>query len=102
MSEVIVNNSSRNSERNKMVNINFRSNQMVKRRAEEVCKEMGMPMSSALNAFLRYLGTHRRIPFEIALDDPWYDDSNQAYLHSQIEGVRKGEIVLEQHELVED
>ncbi len=38
----------------------------IKKRAEEACKEMGLPMSSALVGFLRFVGDEKRIPFEFA------------------------------------
>lgn len=38
----------------------------IKKRAEEACKEMGLPMSSALVGFLRFIGDEKRIPFEFA------------------------------------
>lgn len=50
----------------------------VKKRAEAACKAMGLPMSSAITGFLRYVGDERRIPFEFAAPA----ESREAYFSS--------------------
>ena len=53
-----------------MVQVNFRVEEEVKRRAELACKNMGMNMSTAINIFLVKMGNEQRIPFEIKMDVP--------------------------------
>lgn len=71
-------------------NVNVRTDIEVKQRAEQVLKEMGLPMSSAINAFLRYIGNERRIPFEFALDSRESDEAYFRSLKKESEAWREG------------
>lgn len=42
----------------------------VKREAEEVLDEIGIPLSTAINVFLKAVAREKRIPFEFS-DDPF-------------------------------
>lgn len=83
------------------VNINFRAKKEDKVKADRVCKELGISMSSALNVFLKTIAREQRIPLDFSLD-PFYAPSNQRYLQSQVDGVETGSIKLEKHSLIED
>lgn len=47
----------------------------VKKKAEQVCGDIGMSLSTAINIYLKKLGREKRIPFEVAVD-PFYSQEN--------------------------
>ena len=49
-----------------MAQVNIRVDDNVKAKAESVCSELGMNMTTAINIFLVKLGNERRIPFEVS------------------------------------
>lgn len=71
----------------------------VKREAEQVCEDMGMSMSTAVNIYLKRLGRERRIPFEVMAESLWSSE-NAAILDRRIADIRAGRNVSE-HELIE-
>lgn len=71
----------------------------VKREAEQVCEDMGMSMSTAVNIYLKRLGRERRIPFEV-MAEPFWSSENAAILDRRIADIRTGRNVSE-HELIE-
>ena len=71
----------------------------VKREAEQVCEDMGMSMSTAVNIYLKRLGRERRIPFEV-MAEPCWSSENAAILDRRIADIRAGRNVSE-HELIE-
>lgn len=71
----------------------------VKREAEQVCEDMGMSMSTAVNIYLKRLSRERRIPFEVMAEPFWYSE-NAAILDRRIADIRAGRNVSE-HELIE-
>ena len=82
-----------------MVQVNFRVEEEVKRRAELACKNMGMNMSTAINIFLVKLGNEQRIPFEVSAD-PFYSAENMAELERRVADANAGRNMHE-HELIE-
>ena len=50
-----------------MVNLNVRVDEDVKRRAEMICQELGLNLSTAVNVFLRQSVRAGGIPFELRL-----------------------------------
>ena len=71
----------------------------VKREAEQVCEDMGMSMSTAVNIYLKRLSRERRIPFEV-MAEPFWSSENAAILDRRIADIRSGRNVSE-HELIE-
>ena len=71
----------------------------VKREAEQVCEDMGMSMSTAVNIYLKRLGRERRIPFEV-MAEPFWSSENATILDRRIADIRAGRNVSE-HELIE-
>ena len=51
-----------------MVQISVRIDDEVKRSAEQVCADIGMSLSTAINIYLKKLGRERRISFEVRAD----------------------------------
>lgn len=82
-----------------MVQVNFRVDEEVKRRAELACKNMGMNMSTAINIFLVKMGNEQRIPFEVSAD-PFYSAENMAELERRVADAKAGRNMHE-HELIE-
>lgn len=81
------------------VNVNFKLDADVKKKMELACSEMGLSMSAAFTIFAKKVGRERRIPFEVSAD-PFYSESNMAYLRRGIAALNAGKGV--KHELIED
>lgn len=82
-----------------MAQISLRVDDTVKRNAEQVCEDIGISMSTAINIYLKKLGRERRIPFEVAAD-PLYSSENAAILDKRIADIRAGKNRAE-HALIE-
>ena len=78
----------------------IRIDDSLKRDFDKVCDDLGMPMSTAINIFLRAVVRENRIPFELRAD-PFYSRENMAELERRVADVRAGKSVLKQHELIE-
>ena len=50
--------------------VNFRMDEEDKKGMEEVCKELGLSMSTAFTLFAKKMRREKRIPFEIGLGHP--------------------------------
>ena len=53
-----------------MSQISIRIDDNVKKEAENVCKDIGISLSSAINIYLKRIGRERRIPFELSSEIP--------------------------------
>ncbi len=51
-------------------NLNIRTNKEIKDRADSICSELGMNMTTAVNMFLRAMVRENGIPFELKLNEP--------------------------------
>ena len=60
--------------------VNFRMDEEDKKGMEEVCKELGLSMTTAFTLLAKKMRREKRIPFEVSID-PFYTDSNISYLH---------------------
>ena len=83
------------------VNVNFRMDENLKKSMEQVCTEMGMSMTTAFTIFAKKVSREKRIPFEITAD-PFYSESNMAYLTNVISDIEAGTANLVEHNLRED
>ena len=81
--------------------VNFRLDEDVKRNMEQVCKEMGMSMTTAFTIFATKVSRERRIPFEVTAD-PFYSKSNLEYLKQISRDIASGRAHFAEHELIED
>ena len=81
--------------------VNFRMDEDDKKGMEEVCKDLGMSMSTAFTIFAKKMRRERRIPFEVSVD-PFYSDANMAYLKKVISEIDSGKVTLTEHALIED
>ena len=82
-----------------MAQLSVRISDDVKRNAEQVCEDIGMSISTAINIYLKRLGREGRIPFEVSAD-PFYSQENIAVLDRRIADIRAGRNVTA-HELIE-
>lgn len=81
------------------VNVNFRLDEVDKKRMENVCNELGLSMSAAFTIFAKKVGREHRIPFEISVD-PFYSESNVAHLRRGIAALNAGLGV--EHDIIEE
>jgi DNA-damage-inducible protein J len=72
-----------------------------KKGMEEVCKELGMSMSTAFTIFAKKMRRERRIPFDVSVD-PFYSDENMEYLKKIISEIESGKAQLTEHALLEE
>ncbi len=80
--------------------INFRMDEDLKTQMEEVCKEMGISMTTAFTIFAKKVIRERRIPFEVSAD-PFYSEDNITELKRRINNLEAGITSLKEHELIE-
>ena len=83
------------------VMINFRMDEELKKSMEETCKDLGLSMTTAFTIFAKKMTREKRIPFDVSVD-PFYSESNMAYLKKVVEDIESGKAVLAEHELIED
>lgn len=79
--------------------VNIRMDEQLKKAMDEVCKELGMNMSTAITIFAKKMCREQRIPFDVSIDS-FYSDSNMAHLMRGIETLNAGKGV--ERELIEE
>lgn len=80
--------------------VNFRMDSEDKKGMEEVCKELGLSMTTAFTIFAKKMRREKRIPFEISVD-PFYSEENMEYLKKVISEIDSGKAKLVEHDLIE-
>ena len=55
----------------------------LKKKAEQVCADIGISLSTAINIYLKKLGREKRIPFEVSVD-PFYSQENMNRLRDSV------------------
>jgi len=81
--------------------VNFRMDEDDKKGMEEVCRELGLSMTTAFTMFAKKIRREKRIPFEISID-PFYSESNMNHLNRVVSEIDSGKAKLVKHELMED
>ena len=81
--------------------VNFRMEESLKKEMEQICKELGMSMSTAFTIFAKKMTREKRIPFDVCID-PFYSECNMTYLKKVIGDIESGKAILTEHELIED
>lgn len=83
--------------------VNFRIDDQLKANVEEICRKMGMSLTTALTVFCRKVEQERKIPFEITAEaeDPFYSESNIRYLKGKLDALNAGTLPLEEHDLIQ-
>nr|WP_300917065.1 type II toxin-antitoxin system RelB/DinJ family antitoxin [uncultured Acetatifactor sp.] len=83
--------------------VNFRMDAELKESVEEICRKMGMNLTTAITIFCTKVAQERRIPFEITADPaPFYSESNIRYLEKKMQDYKAGRLKLAEHELIEE
>lgn len=68
---------------------------------DNFCHAVGLNTSTAINLFIKTVLREKRIPFEITFTpDPFFNETNQAYVLKSVEELREGKGQV--HELIED
>ena len=81
-------------------NINIRMDEDLKKKFDEICNELGLNMTTAINVFARAVVRKHGIPFDLNLnDDPFYSEQNVARLRKSIYSINEGNGKV--HELIE-
>ena len=80
--------------------VNVRMDEDVKKSMEEICKELGITMSTAFNIFARKMSREKRIPFDVSID-PFYLESNMKAIEESIKQLREGKVVVKTMEELE-
>ena len=65
----------------------------LKKQAETLFDDMGLNMATAFTIFTKTVVRQGKIPFEI-VDDPFYNEANQARLREAIKGLEAGQGVV--------
>ena len=81
--------------------VNVRMDEEVKKAMEEVCKELGITMSTAFNIYARKIVREKRIPFDVSVD-PFYSESNIKALEESIQQLKEGKTVTKTMEYLEE
>ena len=84
----------------RVVNVNFRLDEDVKKKMEQACADMGISMTTAFTIFAKKVGRERRIPFEVSAD-PFYSESNEKHLEKITAEINAGTAKLTDHELID-
>lgn len=84
---------------NSTKNVNFRMDAAMKEQIDEICQEMGINLTTALNIFVKKVIQERRIPFDITAD-PFYSAENMAHVRRGIAQLNAGH--GKEHSLIEE
>ncbi len=77
--------------------VNFRMDEDLKRNMEEICKDLGLSMTTAFTIFAKKMTREKRIPFDVSVD-PIYSESNMAHLRRGVEALNAGKGI--EHDIV--
>lgn len=80
--------------------VNFRIDEETKKEMEELCNELGITVSAALNIFIKKMIREKRIPFEVSID-PFYSESNIKALEKSVEQLKEHKVVSKTMEELE-
>lgn len=80
--------------------VNIRMDEELKHGMEEVCRELGMDMTTAITIFARKMTREKRIPFEVSID-PFYSERNLRAIEESLDQLRQGKVVVKTLEELE-
>ena len=84
-----------------MATITVRLDDALKNNFARTCDDLGLDMTTAFTIFAKKMTREKRIPFDVSVD-PFYSESNMAYLKKVVEDIESGKVALAEHELIED
>lgn len=77
-----------------MTTVSLRLDDNMKKELDEVCESIGMNITTFFMIYAKKVLRDRKIPFELSVPlDPFYSDSNMAYIHQAERQVERGETV---------
>lgn len=79
--------------------VNFRMDVDTKKAMEDVCKELGMNVTTAFTIFAKKMARERRIPFEVSVD-PFYSEANMEHIRRSLAQLDAGK--GDTHELLDE
>jgi len=82
-----------------MTQINILVDDEIKHNAERIFDDIGLNMSTAINAFLKKVARERRIPFELS-EDLFYSENNIRYLETIMNDIKEGKAHFAEHDLI--
>ena len=82
----------------KAATVTMRADNELKQEVESLCGEMGLTLSTAYTMLLKAIVRTRSIPFKLKAD-PFYSETNQAYLRKSIQELEAGHGM--EHDLVD-
>jgi len=75
--------------------VTVRVDSALKSKADEICSEMGISISGAINIFLKRMVRDRAIPFRVeASQDNFYSEENTAHLKAAAARMDKGKFEI--------
>ncbi len=80
--------------------VNFRIDEKTKKEMEDICSELGITVSTALNIFIKKMTREKRIPFEVSID-PFYSESNMKAIEESIQQLKENKVVVKTMEELE-
>ena len=75
--------------------VSFRMDAELKKTTEEICKGMGLTLTSAFTMFAAKVVQERAIPFKVALPplDPFYSEENLSHIEHSLDQLERGEVI---------
>ena len=75
--------------------VSFRMDAELKKTTEEICKGMGLTLTSAFTMFAAKVAQERAIPFKVALPplDPFYSEENLSHIERSLDQLERGEVI---------
>ena len=80
--------------------VNFRIDEKTKKEMEDICSELGITVSTALNIFIKKMTREKRIPFDVSID-PFYSESNMKAIEESIQQLKENKVVVKTMEELE-
>ena len=81
--------------------VTARVDEKDKKEFDEFCSDVGLNTSTAINLYIKTVLREKRIPFDISQSgDPFYSQSNRAYVKKSVKELREGKGTV--HELIEN
>ena len=78
--------------------VNFRMDEDLKKNMEEICKDLGLSMTTAFTIFAKKMTREKRIPFDVSVD-PFFSESNMTHLRRGVEALNAGKGI--EHDIIE-
>ena len=75
--------------------VSFRMDAELKKTTEEICKGMGLTLTSAFTMFAAKVAQERAIPFRVALPPlaPFYSEENLSHIERSLDQLERGEVI---------